>query len=67
MMLLFDEETVMRIHDATIRRETREETQEEAFLFAIKKMMKYQNITADEAMRILEVPPETQKKYMSML
>ena len=67
MMVLFDDDVIMRNHDATIRRETREETQEEVNLSAIRKLMKHLNITIRQAMSILEIPEEKQEAYISKI
>ena len=60
MMVLFDDDVVMRNHDATIRRETREEEQ----LSAIRKMVQHLNISIKQAMNILEIPEDKQEIYL---
>ena len=63
MMLLFDDETVTKNHDAAIRRES----MEEANLSSIRLIMKKLKYTAQQAMEMLEIPADAQKEYMEKL
>lgn len=49
------------------REEGREEGQDATFVRNLKNMMKNLGITAEEAMKILEVPKEQREKYLHIL
>ena len=75
MMLLFDDETVTKNHDAAIRREAKAEGraeghaegQEEERLSNIRQVMKKLKYTAQQAMEFLEIPVDAQSEYVDKL
>ena len=79
MMLLFDDETVTKNHDAAIRREAkaegraegrvegRAEGKEEERLSNIRQVMKKLKYTAQQAMEFLEIPVDAQSEYVDKL
>lgn len=56
LMTLFDEEQIIKNHDATIRREEQESTK----ISSIKNLMKTLKLTAEQAMDALMIPPAEQ-------
>ena len=49
------------------RRLAYEEGREEALIYSIKAIMKSMKLSAQQAMDALEVPPEKQKRIISLL
>lgn len=63
MLTLFDQETLMKNHDASVERRTREEER----VSSIRNVMNNLKTTAEKAMDILGIPASEQERYSSML
>ena len=63
MLTLFDQEPLMKNHDASVERRTREEER----ISSIRNVMNSLKTTAEKAMDILGIPASKQGRYSSML
>lgn len=67
LMTLFDEEQIMKNHDASLAREVTQEVTSMTNLEAIKNIMDKLLYTEDEAMDLLNIPVEMREYYRLML
>ena len=63
MMVLFDDEVIMRNHDATIRRETLDEDN----ISVIRNIVETLILTAQEAMAALKISKDKADSYLAKL
>ena len=67
MITLFDEEQIMKNHDATLTREITREVTKENQLSSIKNLMETLKLTAQQAMDALKIPESERSMLINQL
>ena len=67
LMTLFDEEQIMKNHDADLTKEVTKEVTYSTNISNIKSIMSKLSYTAEQAMELLNIPSENRDYYKSLL